>query len=379
MRLERIQGDLLASMLLAIASLVLNLTPLSELPFRMPLGLAMVLFLPGYTLVTALFLRKNDLDGLERMALSFGLSIAVVPLIGLGLNYTPWGIRTTPVVVSLAVFTVSMAAIAYLRRMNIPFDERFSVEFREGIGSLRNALAAGGTGWLDRALTIILLITLITSVFALVYIVVTPKQGEKFTEFYILGPGGKAADYPVRILAGNDSTVIVGVVNHEYAPVNYTMQLSISNSSILNRELTLQHNQTWEEPVTYVLNKTGDQQKLEFSLFKEGNKTLPYRDLHLWVNVSEKIDANTTRLAGSAQSSPEVVTWYAQHIGLDPQEKRQYAEAEGSLKNMLSGGYWKVIARGEPLTEEAGNCKQQYCLVRGIDACTECREMDTLS
>ena len=52
----------------------------------LPLGLAMVLFLPGYTQIAALFSRKDDLDGIERIALSFGLSIAVVPLIGLGLN-----------------------------------------------------------------------------------------------------------------------------------------------------------------------------------------------------------------------------------------------------------------------------------------------------
>ncbi len=37
----------------------------------------------------AAFSEKNDLDGIERLALSFGLSIAVVPLIGLGLNFTP--------------------------------------------------------------------------------------------------------------------------------------------------------------------------------------------------------------------------------------------------------------------------------------------------
>jgi uncharacterized membrane protein len=49
----------------------------------------MVLFFPGYTLISALFPRKDSLSGVERLALSFGLSIAVVPLIGLILNYMP--------------------------------------------------------------------------------------------------------------------------------------------------------------------------------------------------------------------------------------------------------------------------------------------------
>jgi len=33
----------------------------------------------------------EGIDGIERVALSFGLSIAIVPLIGLVLNFTPWG------------------------------------------------------------------------------------------------------------------------------------------------------------------------------------------------------------------------------------------------------------------------------------------------
>jgi uncharacterized membrane protein len=298
--------DLLLAAILALATLAFTLTPLSELPVRIPLGLAMVLFVPGYTLIAALFPKKADLEGIERTALSFGLSIAVVPLIGLGLNYTPWGIRLTPVVVSLAVFTTAMAAAACWRRMNLPAEERFSIHFRDALDSWKREISAGDKSWLDKALTIILILTIILSISALAYVVVTPKQGEKFTEFYILGPGGKAYDYPTSVQAGNRSMVIVGVVNHEYSPVNYTMSISLNNTPanntthmdnfeddypliypIQSMNLTLLHNETWEKPVAYVLNHTGDSQKLEFLLYKEGNFTSPYRDLHLWVNISK--------------------------------------------------------------------------------------------
>ena len=83
-------ADLLAVALLALATLVFTLTPLASLAVvRIPLGLVMVLFVPGYSLIAALFPRKNDLDGIERVALSFGLSIAVVPLIGLASTTPP--------------------------------------------------------------------------------------------------------------------------------------------------------------------------------------------------------------------------------------------------------------------------------------------------
>jgi uncharacterized membrane protein len=299
-KMKKFPSDLLAAVILALAVLLFTLTPLSSLPVRIPLGLLMVLFVPGYTLIAALFPKKADLEGIERTALSFGLSIAVVPLIGLGLNYTPWGIRLTPVVISLAVFTIVMAAAAYWRRMSLPAEERFSLQFRETISTWKGEILADDKGRLDKALTIILIITILLSIAALVYVIVTPKQGEKFTEFYILGPGGKAYDYPTSVQAGNHSTVIVGVVNHEYALVNYTMSIAINNTPINNTilndnfiypitsmNLTLLHNETMEKPVTYVLNHTGDGQKLEFLLYKEGNFTSSYRDLHLWVNVSQ--------------------------------------------------------------------------------------------
>ncbi len=285
---QRISPDLLAAILLALATLLFTLTPLGSMAVvRIPLGLLMVLFVPGYSLIAALFPKKTDLDGTERLALSFGLSIAVVPLIGLGLNYTPWGIRLTPVVISLAIFTILMALAARLRRQSLPEEERFSVEFRKNADSLKREFAAGDNNRLDRALSILLVLSILLSIAALVYVIVTPKQGEKFTEFYILGPGGRAYDYPTSVLAGNNSTLIVGVVNHEYTLVNYTMQMSLNNSTFLNRDLALEHNQTWERPISYAINKTGDGQKLQFLLYRDGNFTAPYRDLHLWVNVSQ--------------------------------------------------------------------------------------------
>ena len=282
-------ADLLAVPLLALATLVFTLTPLASLAaVRIPLGLVMVLFVPGYSLIAALFPRMNDLDSIERVALSFGLSIAVVPLIGLGLNYTPWGIRLTPVVVSLALFTLAMAAAAHWRRLSLPSEDRLAIHFRKNMSLLKQEILTEEKGRLDKALTIILVITIMLSIAALVYVIVTPKQGEKFTEFYILGPGGKAYDYPTEVQAGNKSTVIVGIVNHEYALVNYSLQMNLNNTTLQRRNLTLQQNQTWQEPVSYVLTKSGDQQKLEFFLYKDGNMTAPYRDLHLWVNVTEK-------------------------------------------------------------------------------------------
>ena len=88
----------------------------------------LVLFLPGYSLIATLFPRKDDLDAIERIALSFGLSIAITPLLGLALNYTPFGIRLLPILIVLSVFTISLAICAYVRRCKIPEEDKFVVD-----------------------------------------------------------------------------------------------------------------------------------------------------------------------------------------------------------------------------------------------------------
>ncbi|MGD0477065.1 MAG: DUF1616 domain-containing protein [Nitrososphaerales archaeon] len=78
-------------------------------------GSVLVLFLPGYSLIEALY-PKRELDELTRFALSIGLSLALVPLIGLVLNYTPFDIRLLPVTLSIAGLTVILLFFALARK-----------------------------------------------------------------------------------------------------------------------------------------------------------------------------------------------------------------------------------------------------------------------
>jgi len=96
--------------------------------FRWVLGSVFVLFIPGYVAVEALFPKGRELDGIERLALSVGLSLALVPLVGLLLNYTPWGIRLDPIMISLTILTIGLALVAFGRRFRLSV-ERF--ELRE--------------------------------------------------------------------------------------------------------------------------------------------------------------------------------------------------------------------------------------------------------
>ena len=277
--------------LVIITSIFVLVPPLSTTYVRTILGLPMVLFLPGYTLVAALFPRKNDLDGIERLALSFGLSIVVVPL-GLGLNYTPWGIGLNPILITLDIFILIMCAVAVKRRSVLPDRDVFTVPFMAFYQSVHNEIFSNHRSTIDKVLTVILVISIVVSIIMVVYVIITPKQGEKFTEFYLLGAGGMADDYPTWINTGESGTMIVGVVNHEYQGINYSMEVLLDNESIELpdqwKEISLKHNQTMERKLTLALYKEGEDMKLEFLLYKENNYTQPYRDLHLWVSVTEE-------------------------------------------------------------------------------------------
>lgn len=258
--------------------------PLNTTPIRAVLGLPMVWFLPGYALIAALFPGKKDLDGIERIALSFGLSIAVVPLIGLMLNFTPFGIRLLSVLISISVFTLIMCLITYYRRSRLTEDEAYGFNLTDIYPGAKELL--NGDTKLDKILSGILVLSIIFSVIILVYVIVSPIHGEKFTEFYILGNEGKADNYPTTIASGNNSSLIVGIVNHEYSPENYTFLILLENNTLSRKEIQLEHNSTWEERTYFTPEIKGNNLKLDFLLYKDNNLTVPYRNLHLWVNVT---------------------------------------------------------------------------------------------
>ena len=77
---------------------------------RYILGGGVALFIPGFSLVMALF-PKSDMPMAEKIALSVGISLAVTPLVSFLLNFTPWKISFTPIVISLTLLIIATSLI----------------------------------------------------------------------------------------------------------------------------------------------------------------------------------------------------------------------------------------------------------------------------
>jgi len=103
---------------LAVVSSAVFLFPQTDpwIYVRYVAGAMYVLYVPGAVFIEALYPVRGELEDLERFALGVGLSLALVPLVGLVLNYTPWGIRLEPIFVSLTLLTVVLAVVAVYRK-----------------------------------------------------------------------------------------------------------------------------------------------------------------------------------------------------------------------------------------------------------------------
>jgi uncharacterized membrane protein len=248
-------------------------------PARIGLSLAFVLFLPGYVLVAALYPRRGDLELVERLALSLGLSIAVVPLIGLGLNYSPWGIRLNPILAFVTLFIVLAAGVAACRRLTLPFDEAMGIPLNLALPKWSRVRLA------DRLLWPLLVLALVGLGIGTYFLASSSTGSEELTQFYVLGPNGKAEGYPRTVNVGDKFTLILGIVNHEGEEASYQVQTKMAGRLVVRLDsLQLANNEKWERPLVLTATQPGSNLKVEFVLYK-GDSDVPYRTLHLWLDV----------------------------------------------------------------------------------------------
>jgi uncharacterized membrane protein len=254
---------------------------LSEGLVRVILGIVFLLIFPGYTMMAALFPNKNSLTGIERAALTIVLSLALVSLTGLILNYTLWGIRLTPIYIAASIIIVLTSGIALLRRYKLPEAERFSPRINIKIPKRSN------TSKFDTILSICLAIIVIGAISTLTYVIAQPKTQEAFTDFYILGLGGKMEDYPQELTLGEQTSVKLGIENHELKDTTYNIEVTydgIETQSI--GPLSLTNEEKWSDEVPLTPPRAKDNLKVEFLLYK-GEDPTSYLALHLWLNVKE--------------------------------------------------------------------------------------------
>jgi uncharacterized membrane protein len=306
---------------------------------RVPLGFALVFFLPGYALMAALHPGRDPGDQLrgasdgpvggsepsavERVVLSVGLSVVTVPLVSLVWNFSPQGIGLRQILGSLAAVVAVAAAVAAYRRFRLDAELRFRVPFGRLTADLRAGLK-GSTGR-QTVLNVFVALLVVVAVVGVGAAVVLPKDGEQYTELYLLSEDPESGDltangYPTDFTAGESQELYVGIGNRETETTTYTVVVKLQRlervdggrtvveETALDRfEATVESGQREQirRTITPSSAVTGDDLRLTFLLYEGPPPSTPtttnaYREVHIWVDVSSDSVENRDRSAAGS-------------------------------------------------------------------------------
>lgn len=247
---------------------------------RIILGLPFVLFLSGYLLMAVLLPEKDKVNGLTRFALSIGLSIIIVPLIGLVHNFFSWGVRLMPMMLSLIFLDIILIFLGWYRRTKLPEEQRFALNFTIDLVKWSDKTKA------TKVIHTALLITGFLLIFISALILSSPKTGKSFTEFYITGLDDVTAGYPKQLQAGENGTVKAVIINNEQQKTKYRIELWVDGNFIQTiSPIYLKDREKREVTVFFKSKKPKSLAKVEFFLFRDGQDRKPYRQLRLWVTI----------------------------------------------------------------------------------------------
>lgn len=270
-------------MLPAPVALAINVT-------RLLLGLAYVLFMPGYCLTAALFPADTDLDGIERTGLSSGLSVAWIAVLALLLDQLPWGLTFWPILIGELLSILIFAVIALFRRGRMPSGEAYAPAVR-----LQPRARWRAQPTLSRLVYLLAALTLLVTSLAVAWTLLVPSDDTFMTEFYILGQGGFVEDYPRQSALGEELKVTMGITNREQLSDSYTVEVWAVDPRDGRRQLvsttspiTLNPGETIRQTLTWQMPWAGTDQIVDFYLIADKHKQDgPYRALRLWLDVNQ--------------------------------------------------------------------------------------------
>ncbi|WP_239640682.1 DUF1616 domain-containing protein [Haloferax denitrificans] len=327
-RLNRALGELsldvpFALVIVVASSLVAVLDVVSTV--QALVGLPVLLFLPGYALLLALFPAGSS-DGavegpsfgrfewqpnlglVERLALAFGMSVALLPVVGLSLLWAGVGLAPAPVIAALSAVIVGGLAVGEVRRRRLPEAERFHVPIRRWYADVVRSFDQPSR--VDSLLNVALAAAIVLAVASLSYALVAPGTGESYSSLSLLtrDAGGEfvAADYPEALTVGEQSTLFVSVENDEGEATSYTLVAELQRVERVNGETTVVERQalgsrtetvedgeTWRTRHSFAPTLTGEDLRLTYYLYEgdapaESSTDTAYRSAYVWVTVTEE-------------------------------------------------------------------------------------------
>lgn len=325
-------ADLLVVLgLLVLANLVIRVPGLREAAvagarIRVLVAIPALLVVPGYVLVSALFpgapergtrqrggrnsgtgRPSESIDLVERAALSFGMSVALVPLFALAIG-SVWDFSLAVVLNGLTVLVLGGIVIAAVRRLRLPPGERFGRPARRWAMDVR----AGGLradSAFEGAANLALALAVLAAVGAVGYAVATPYQSGQSSTLYLVTENETgslvASGYPTEFTAGEGQSLTVGVANDGERRQPYTVviavervdgdtgEATVTESQEVDRlHATVEPGQTWTSRHTVAPELVGEDLRLHYYLFERETAPSDFdpsaaeESAYVWINVA---------------------------------------------------------------------------------------------
>ncbi len=245
---------------------------------RIPFGIFYLVFVPGYAIQAAFFPSRSHLVGLDRLAVSVGLSVAIMPILGLVLDGPLGGIFLWQSIIFLSLVTGVFSFAAVYRRSRLKEDLVNTPEDAINLNSWWHT-----TGNVNRLMFVMFIVVIFIAVVISVVSFSTPKPDQLFTELYIVGPDDIAVNYPRDVVANQPFTIKVGVGNYEKENFVYSLQAQLNGRTLAaTAPFTLTDGQSISLDMSLTASDPGDQQLMEILLLHDNQV---YRRLYLWMNV----------------------------------------------------------------------------------------------
>ncbi len=246
---------LLGVIALSLLAIAVAATGHSQDSWLAPLGMVLVLVLPGYALSAALL---PSLVGTARLLCSLGLSLVVSVLGGLALNTTPWGLRPLPWALWLGGLSLVSAVVA-LRRVT---EEKGTGEGTSPELWRPRLTPASVIGFAAAAMVVGLAVSLAFQS--------TSVGAPTFTQLWAIPTHGN-----------NQYSLEIGVRNLEDAPVTYQVVVAEGGETLAAWDsITLKPGEDWTDRVGPMA--AAPTVPLEVQLYRSSSPGTLYRSVLIW-------------------------------------------------------------------------------------------------
>lgn len=304
---------------------------------RLATGVPLVLFLPGYALVSTMFpearedcdppftretgegidramrTRIRGLTGIDRVGIAVALSVALTPGVAL-VHYVASGqFATFELAAGLAVLTWAFVFMGLARRLRLPAAHRFAVSagwldaaydryFVPNSPHMRTSAPFEASNVADVALNVVLVCTLLVALTTATYAFAQPPTDERYDELAVLTQNGDgeyvASGYPDDLSGGD--TLYVSVTNQRDFSREYVLRatLEVVNEEGEVVERDEQASRSFElapGEQTYVEHDPestldGERLRLRYTLEFAGGDGEPHRSVHVWISGAAEGD-----------------------------------------------------------------------------------------